>query len=1107
MAFDYNNVDLSRYEPYKLIIEGVVGGETDESMAVTDPNDSDRVRTWSMSQIDVNGTYTIDPDDAGQNTAAPLGGGNGTTRDYKLGSFSVSITEKLQEVDYEGYGFPTYTTISETTVTESMDIWVWQDVYNDWNVRAISSGSFRFIGLGEDPYAKSFIGPGIGAPMWEAVEDIGDGVLGSESTFYDYQMGLDNAETFYLDLPDSIGGTSSEASDPDSTHTFAHVGPEGTFQLFIKETGSQAGMGATGQMAINTGSMGYNTIPTTPGSTYTPPLNPSQMANMPKASTTDDNFSDTSKMGLPTDSPPPESTTPGQTTGGICAIGNSRYPIMRGTPLSTPGVEVGYNPFDPRRLQGTTLWQDGTAPAPKVGITPKTNGGAQRTNMRTTGGIVPAPTLSWTPAKMPVGYCRMNLRTGELCCPGDPCYETNSTGNAPGGPAGQFPAIMSNPPGGSLATPSMPFPCWYFPEGGETEWPTGGSTTPTTIACNPGGPIDPNGAAAQGCTLTISPPNENPGLIWCGVGMEEQGVGNPENLRGGDRLGGSDAAYYNGIKSNALIGLTIGPEGQVLGTAVWDTGYGLLLNHTYPLSKDGTEPASIECYTDGVGQITHCEVVTPGLGVCTPSPSANLPEPGDDGETIVLSCFLPGTRVNTPSGYTNIEDLIVGSEVVSYDTEIKEFVISTVTDTITANADSILKVDIISERNIHEPIYVTAEHPFYINEAWCNIGEAVSGGELLYAHRDAPVIISNIETIPGDAVVHNITVDTYHNYFANDILCHNKSYWWPPNPNGGGLPPILTPTTSGVVCWVWPPSATETTTTIVTCGWTPVDPPSGDPGLPPIISCGPFGPPPEDPTKPPPPTGPSGKWPPGGGGGPWCGVCLPITHVNTGGGGPPVGPSGSPPPSGNPAPGIRREYTMLPDNNLIRPRKKNQVYSSVAHYISRHDVRRYTIFNSGYKNFIPTLKGIPLKNGTKYSIPTEVLLTKFNYTDIGDLPAANKRVYSDLGPDWQVLDFSDFQGCSAIDCRAILNTYNIIRDYKDRTTTPPFIIPLASITYGGTLTALDGSFYYLGYCNGVVPAWCEAASGIGDNYFICASARDLFRPYMAVKVPASAIES
>lgn len=78
-------------------------------------------------------------------------------------------------------------------------------------------------------------------------------------------------------------------------------------------------------------------------------------------------------------------------------------------------------------------------------------------------------------------------------------------------------------------------------------------------------------------------------------------------------------------------------------------------------------------------------------------------------------CFLSGSKVNTPNGLKNIEDLVIGETVYGYDTTAKSVVVQQVTQIFKrVYSGNILKITLSNDR----VIYVTPDHKFYTQRGW-----------------------------------------------------------------------------------------------------------------------------------------------------------------------------------------------------------------------------------------------------------------------------------------------------------------------------------------------------------------------------------------------------
>ena len=74
------------------------------------------------------------------------------------------------------------------------------------------------------------------------------------------------------------------------------------------------------------------------------------------------------------------------------------------------------------------------------------------------------------------------------------------------------------------------------------------------------------------------------------------------------------------------------------------------------------------------------------------------------------NCFLSGTKIDTPDGQRNIEDLKAGDKVLSFDKESKRVVLNTVSEPFVSTRSGYYLIKTVSGREIR----VTAEHPFYV---------------------------------------------------------------------------------------------------------------------------------------------------------------------------------------------------------------------------------------------------------------------------------------------------------------------------------------------------------------------------------------------------------
>jgi len=147
-----------------------------------------------------------------------------------------------------------------------------------------------------------------------------------------------------------------------------------------------------------------------------------------------------------------------------------------------------------------------------------------------------------------------------------------------------------------------------------------------------------------------------------------------------------------------------------------------------------------------------------------------------------MTCFPAGTKISTPKGKVNIQDIKVGDAVYScvngvqvpyqkltgyVDVDVVDRVMSRV-------ADEFITL-ILSNGN---EISVTGNHEFYVmDKGWIRADNLSVGDELLQLDlRHKTMSIVKIAEIGGEIFVtqvYNLETHKYHNYFAEDILVHN----------------------------------------------------------------------------------------------------------------------------------------------------------------------------------------------------------------------------------------------------------------------------------------------------------------------------------------------
>jgi len=134
------------------------------------------------------------------------------------------------------------------------------------------------------------------------------------------------------------------------------------------------------------------------------------------------------------------------------------------------------------------------------------------------------------------------------------------------------------------------------------------------------------------------------------------------------------------------------------------------------------------------------------------------------------SCFLAGTEILIADGtYKNIEQVKEGEWVVSYD-------IDNNLKTISKVAYSSVHENVEGYVIINGELEVTSNHPMWIvnRQEWAQV-HTIELGDILLDSNGQEIIVISLENINGVNTVYNLELEgEYKNYFAGDILVHNK---------------------------------------------------------------------------------------------------------------------------------------------------------------------------------------------------------------------------------------------------------------------------------------------------------------------------------------------
>jgi len=136
-----------------------------------------------------------------------------------------------------------------------------------------------------------------------------------------------------------------------------------------------------------------------------------------------------------------------------------------------------------------------------------------------------------------------------------------------------------------------------------------------------------------------------------------------------------------------------------------------------------------------------------------------------------FACFIAGTSIKMIDGTEkNIEDVVKGDVVLSWEETTNEKVAGIVSEILVADVNSVIEIKFENGTKI----VTTEEHPFYVSENWVKAKDLTI--DMVCTTSDDST--SKIETITikkENTTVYNLLdVTDSHTFYANNILVHNK---------------------------------------------------------------------------------------------------------------------------------------------------------------------------------------------------------------------------------------------------------------------------------------------------------------------------------------------
>jgi len=149
-------------------------------------------------------------------------------------------------------------------------------------------------------------------------------------------------------------------------------------------------------------------------------------------------------------------------------------------------------------------------------------------------------------------------------------------------------------------------------------------------------------------------------------------------------------------------------------------------------------------------------------------------------------CFVGDTKISLSNGeMKNIEDIVLGDEICTFDIEKNEIVHCKVLNVVSKVVNKIVSLEFENG----EKVKCTLDHPLYIiGKGWSSFDSEESNkkysleklvekfevGDLVKLQNGETKLLK-AEVIEGDFKVYNlIDIEKNHNFFANNILVHNR---------------------------------------------------------------------------------------------------------------------------------------------------------------------------------------------------------------------------------------------------------------------------------------------------------------------------------------------
>ncbi|MEZ5670550.1 MAG: polymorphic toxin-type HINT domain-containing protein [Alphaproteobacteria bacterium] len=154
-----------------------------------------------------------------------------------------------------------------------------------------------------------------------------------------------------------------------------------------------------------------------------------------------------------------------------------------------------------------------------------------------------------------------------------------------------------------------------------------------------------------------------------------------------------------------------------------------------------------------------------GFAAVAPARAEMAPVPPFDDAAIAVreNSFVAGTKILTESGFKNIEDIVAGDRVISFDIDAQRTVTSLVRDVTSRTENAIYEMGIGGQ-----VIQLTRDHPFLTTDGWRRTIET-SIGDTIIGLDGAQYRIDTCRVRTGSFTVYNFEVEITGTFYVSDL--------------------------------------------------------------------------------------------------------------------------------------------------------------------------------------------------------------------------------------------------------------------------------------------------------------------------------------------------